>query len=158
MARKTVVALRQAGVEKMGYADRKNAEDKLQQIIDDLNGKQQEGEGSRPDLLQEKGRLLVERKRLEEKLNQDDDLKAVNSGERDRLLHREKELRERIKKNRLTPQQAALRSGSFDFEMAVKQTIYGEQHDGALKREWQQIKRRLEPDNSNADNIDLIDR
>ncbi len=159
MARKVVAALVSAGAQKMGATERKAAEAELQQIMDDLGGKQQDGEGSRPELLQEKGRILVRRKKLEEMLNKDDDLKANSGAERDRLYRQVKALEEKIKKNLPSDREQGRRSTmGFDFEMAVRKTVHSQKTDGADIRLWQQLKRRLEPDNPLADDVGLLQR
>ncbi len=159
MARRAVVALRAAGVEKMGHTDRKAVEAELQSIMDDLNGKQQDGEGSRPELLQEKGRILVRKKKLEEMLNKDDDLKANSGAERDRLVTQIRDLESRIKKNLPSDREQAYRGAAgFDYEMAVRKTVFSQKTNGADIRLWQQLKRRLEPDNPMADDVGLLQR
>ncbi len=159
MARKTVVALQAEGAQKMGATERKAAEAELQQHMDDLAGKAQDGEGSRPDLLQDKGHILRRKRQLEEMLNKDDDLKAANGAERDRLVAQIKVLEGRIKKELPSDREQALRSvAGFDFEMAVRKTVSHQQMRGADIRLWQQLKRRLEPDNPLADDVGLLQR
>lgn len=159
MARKVVVALRAEGTQKMAAGERKAVEGELQQLVDDLGGKQQDGEGSRPELMQEKGQLLTRKRRLEEMLNKDDDLKAANGAERDRIYKRVKVLEEKIKKNLPSDREQAQRSvAGFDFEMAVRKTVFSQQTNGADIREWQQLKRQLEPDNPLADDVGLLQR
>ncbi len=159
MARKVVAALVKAGAQKMGATERKAAEAELQQHLDDLGGKQQDGEGSRPELLQNKGQILIRKRQLEEMLNKDDDLKAASGAERDRLYKQVKDLEAKIKKNLPSDREQARRSTSgFDFEMAVRKTVFSQKTDGADIRLWQQLKRRLEPDNPLADDVGLLQR
>ena len=159
MARKVVAALRSEGTQKMGATERKTVEEELQQLLNDLNGKQQDGEGSRPELLQEKGRLLTRKRKLEEMLNKDDDLKASNGAERDRLYKQVKDLEEKIKKNLPDEREQARRStAGFDFEMAVRKTVFSQKTNGADIRLWQQLKRQLEPENPLADDVGLLQR
>ena len=159
MARKVVVALTKMGAQKMGATERKAAEAELQQHMDDLAGKSQDGEGSRPELLQNKGHILVRKRQLEEMLNKDDDLKASSSAERDRLYSQVKVLEEKIKKNLPSDREQAKRqTAGFDFEMAVRKTVFSQKNDGADIRLWQQLKRRLEPDNPLADDVGLLQR
>lgn len=159
MPRKVVAALVKAGAQKMGATERKAAEAELQRHMDDLAGKAQDGEGSRPELLQNKGQILIRKRQLEEMLNQDDDLKAANAGERDRLSKEVKRLEEKIKRNLPSDrEQARKQSQGFDFEMAVRKTVFSQRTDGADIRLWQQLKRRLEPDNPLADDVGLLQR
>lgn len=159
MARRVVTALVKAGAQKMGATERKAAEAELQQHMDDLSGKAQEGEGSRPELLQDKAAVLRRKKQLEEMLNRDDDLKAANGAERDRLVKQIKELEARIKKNLPSDREQALRSTvGFDFEQAVRKTVFSQRTNGADIRLWQQLKRRLEPDNPLTDDVGLLQR
>lgn len=159
MARKVVEALSRENAQKMGATERKAAEAELHQIMDDLGGKAQDGEGSRPELLQEKGRYLTRKRKLEEMLNKDDDLKAVSGAERDRLYSQVKILEERIKKELPSDREQSQRqTAGFDFEMAVRKTVSHQQTRGADIRLWQQLKRRLEPDNPLADDVGLLQR
>lgn len=159
MPRKVVAALRAEGTQKMASGERKAVEDELQQLLNDLGGKQQDGEGSRPELLQEKGRLLTRKRKLEEMLNKDDDLKASNGAERDRLHKQVKVLEEKIKKNLPTDREQARRqTAGFDFEMAVRKTVFSQKTNGADIRLWQQLKRQLEPENPLADDVGLLQR
>ena len=159
MARRVVTALVKAGAQKMGATERKAAEAELQRHMDDLAGKAQDGEGSRPELLQNKGQILIRKRQLEDMLNKDDDLKAANGAERDRLYKQVKVLEEKIKKNLPTDREQARRQTSgFDFEMAVRKTVVSQKTDGADIRLWQQLKRRLEPDNPLADDVGLLQR
>lgn len=159
MARKVVATLVRAGAQKMGATERKAAEAELQRHVDDLAGKAQDGEGSRPELLQNKAQILIRKRQLENMLNQDDDLKANSGAERDRLNDQVKKLEEKIKKNLPSDREQAQRqSAGFDFEMAVRKTVFSQRTDGADIRLWQQLKRRLEPDNPLADDVGLLQR
>ncbi len=160
MARKIVEALAREGAKKMGANERKACEAELQQINDDLKGKTEEGEGSRPEMLQEKGRILGRKRFLEEMLNKDDDLKAASGAERDRIFKKVEELELRIKKEQPTDREQAYRSASNaqDFELAVRKTVAHQRQRGDDIRAWQQLKRRLEPDNPLADDVGLLQR
>jgi len=159
MARKVVAALVKSGAQKMGATERKAAEAELQRHMDDLAGKQQDHEGSRPELLQGKSAILIRKRQLEEMLNKDDDLKANSGAERDRLAKQVKELEERIKKNLPSDREQSYRQqAGFDFEMAVRKTVFSQKTNGAEIRLWQQLKRRLEPDNPLADDVGLLQR
>ncbi len=159
MTRRAVEALGREGTRKMAVVERQAIERELQEIIDDLSGRQQEGEGSRPDLMQEKGRLLSRKKAIEEQLNRDDDLKANSGAERDRLVGEIKELEHRIKNGLPTEREQAVRSvNSSDYERAVQKTVAHQRSRGNDIRKWQELKRRLEPDNPMADDVGLLQR
>ena len=160
MARKITEALLRQGAKKMGAKEREACEEELANHKADLAGKEQEHEGSRPDLLQETGRIKHRIKFLEEMLNRDDDLKAASGAERDRLVKQAAELEVKIKKEMLTPRQEALRShvNPQDFEMAVRQQMAHQKNQLKNIQAWQQIKRRLEPENPMADNVGLLQR
>ena len=159
MATKVQEALIKSGVQKMSATERKAAEEELQRIMDDLNGKQQDGEGPRPELLQQKGALLRKKRTIEERLNKDDDLKASSGAERDRIAARVKVLEGKIKREMPTEREQAQRStAGYSFEMAVRKTVAHQKDRGADIREWQQLKRRLEPDNPLADDVGLLHR
>ena len=156
---KVAQLLVKSGVRVMGANERKDVEEKLKRINDDLdpNSKSEETD-SRPNLLQNKAAILLEKRKLEEMLNKDDDIRAHSGGDRDRLYAREKEIRAILKKDRLSVREVSLKPGSSDFESAVRKQMYNETHNGKLILEWQQIKRRLEPENPLADDVGLLDR
>jgi hypothetical protein len=166
MARRLVEAALKEGAQKMGAAERKACEAELSEIIESLKpaanvgNKPQDEDVSRPELLQEKGRILGRKRFLEELLNKDDDLKAVSGAERDRLAGRIRVLEDKIKKEMPTDREQAFRSAKDpqDFEAAVRKTVAHQRERGNDIREWQQLKRRLEPDNPMADNVGLLQR
>ena len=157
MARKAVTALLKAGVKKMGSNDRRVVEEELKQIADDLGGRGNPEEESRPDLLQEKFRLVARKKQIEEMLNKDDDLVSSAPGDKDRTWRREKELRAEISNGQLTArQEATMPKNAQDFEIAVKKQIAHQKANLGKIQEWQQLKRRLEPENPMCDDVMLL--
>lgn len=158
MPKKAAVALLKAGVKKMGSNDRKNIELEYAQIKSDLEGREGEGtESSRPDLLQDKFRLVARKKQIEDILNKDDDLKAQNGGDRDRIQSRINDLEGKIHNGQLSArEEAVMPRNSQEFEMAVKKQIaHQKAHLGNIQ-EWQQLKRRQEPENPMADDVALL--
>ena len=107
MPKKAAVALLKAGVQKMGSNDRKTIELEYAQIKADLEGREGEGtESSRPDLLQEKFRLVARKKQIEDILNKDDDL-CSKGGDKDRAWRRAKELKDQISNGALSAREEA---------------------------------------------------
>lgn len=81
----------------------------------------------------------------------DDDLIAKGDGERARLSARKKEIEQIIRKEMPTGRQQALReTAGHDFNKAVEQTMYHQKKYGKLIAEWQDIMRRLEPEDPSA--------
>ena len=160
MAKKAAVALLKAGVRKMAAHERKNMEAELAQIIGDLDSRDgKEGDNARPDLLQEKFRLVARKKQIEEMLNKDDDLAAHTDGDKDRAWRRAKELQGKISNGQLSArEEATMPKNAQDFEMAVKKQIAHQKANLKDIQEWQQLKRRLEPDNPLADDVGLLQR
>ena len=158
MARNVTEAALREGAKKMGAKEREACEQELEQHKADLEGKEQEHEGSRPDLLQEKLRIQKRVKFLEEMLNKDDDLKACSGAERDRLSKTAEELAAKIKNGNLSHREESYRShvSPQDFELAVRKQIAHQRAQLKNIQAWQQIKRRLEPDNPMADNVGLL--
>ena len=166
MARRLAEAAMREGAQKMGAAERKACEAELMEIIESLKpvanvgNKPQDEDVSRPELLQEKGRIQARKRFLEDLLNKDDDLKAVSGAERDRLMGRIRVLEDKIKREMPTDREQSLRVATSpqDFEAAVRKTVAHQRDRGNDIREWQQLKRRLEPDNPMADNVGLLQR
>ncbi len=158
MARKAAAALLKQGVRKMAASERKNLEAELAQIIGDLDSKGgQDGDEARPDLLQEKFRLTARRKQIEDMLNKDDDLCAADGGDRDRLESRIKDLETRIKNGLPTARESAyMPRNAQDFEIAVKKTMAHQKAHLKDIQEWQQLKRRQEPENPMSDDVSLL--
>ena len=158
MARKITEALLRQGAKKMGAKEREACEDELANHKSDLAGKEQEHEGSRPDLLQETGRIKHRIKFLEEMLNKDDDLKACSGAERDRLVKQADSLARTISNGMLSAREESTRQikDPQAFELAVRKQIAHQRAQLQNIQAWQQIKRRLEPDNPMADNVGLL--
>ena len=157
MPKKAAVALLKAGVQKMGSNDRKMIEAEYAQIKSDLEGREGEGtESSRPDLLQEKFRLVARKKQIEDILNKDDDLTS-KGGDKDRTWRRAKELAGKISNGQLSArEEAVMPRDSQSFEQAVKKQIAHQKAHLKDIQEWQQLKRRLEPENPMCDDVSLL--
>ena len=158
MATKAAVALLKAGVVKMAAHERKGREEELAQIVSDLDSRDgKEGDQARPDLLQEKFRLIARRKQIEEMLNRDDDLCAADGSDRDRIQSRVKDLEGRIRNGMLTArEEATMPRNAQEFEMAVKKQIAHQKAKLKDIQAWQQLKRRLEPENPMSDDVALL--
>lgn len=159
MPKKAAVLLMKNGVQKMAPSERANVEAQLAQITDDLDGKEKRSgeDNARPDLIQDKFVLIAKKKKLEEILNKDDDLKAKNGGDRDRQQSEINELQELIRNGQLSAREEALMpKNSQDFEAAVKKQIAHQKAQLTRIQRWQQLKRMQEPENPMADNVALL--
>ena len=157
MPKKAAVALLKAGVQKMGSNDRKTIELEYAQIKADLEGREGEGtESARPDLLQEKFRLVARKKQIEDILNKDDDL-CSKGGDKDRAWRRAKELKDQISNGALSArEEATMPRESQSFEQAVKKQMAHQKANLKKIQEWQQLKRRIEPENPMCDDVMLL--
>ena len=89
-------------------------------------------------------------------LQHDEDLTPKTDSQRDRLAARAKEIEDILKKNMPTKREMWPRTGSSEAQQAVRHNLkFQEQYDGLCK-EWQDIQKKLDPDNPTAQSLELI--
>lgn len=149
---KVVAAIKASGFKKMDIMDRTALEQELNELKAQLvSSEPGAGDSARPDLLQDKPGLIKKIKSIEESLNKDDDLIATGDNDRAKLSARKKEIEAIITKEMPTARQQALReTAGRDFNKAVEQTMMHQRKYGALMNEWQDIMKRLEPNDPDA--------
>jgi Mg2+ and Co2+ transporter CorA len=140
------------GIRKMSTTERKQVEREINELEDQLKQTESsDGTTPRPQHLQAVPQIKARITKLESLLEKDDDLIPTGS-EKDRLLLRKKELEAIIKKEMPTEREQAMRVSISQqaFEEAVNKTVHHQKKYGAFIQEWQEICRRLEPDDPNA--------
>jgi hypothetical protein len=88
-------------------------------------------------------------------LGHDDELNASGS-EKDRLHARLKEITEILQKNMPTKREMWPKTGSVEAQQAVRHNVRFQEQYGALCHEFQELKKRLEPDDPYAHSLELI--
>ena len=151
--------LKKAGINKMSVQERHALEDERATIKDQLGRTEPTpGELARPDLLQQKAQLEARLRKIEDILTKDEDLVARND-DKDRLNNRRKEIELIIKKEMPSSRQQALKNTpehSADFNRAVNQGVFHQKTYLPLILEWQDIMRRLEPEDPEADDTQRL--
>ena len=98
------------------------------------------------------------RQRLERNkmiLGHDEDLTARDS-EKDRLHARLREITDILKKNMPTKREMWPKTGSVEAQQAVRHNVRFQEQYGPLCHEYQELKKRLEPDDPYAHSLELI--
>ncbi len=153
MSQEIVNAVHKDGQTKMSTHARQATAQQLTDLKSQLQRvESKDGVTSRPDMLQSVPHIKRRIAQLEEVLNRDDDLVAKDTGERTKLSDRKKEIEAIIRKEMPSEREQALRVNinERDFNRAVEKTISHQQRYGKLIQEWQEIMRRLEPDDPTA--------
>ena len=148
---KIAEAVHKEGIKKLSVEDRKAIENEVSELEEQLTRAEPGNDTApRPDMLQMIPQLKQKKKNLEEMLNKDDDLIAKGP-DKDILKKRVKEIEAIIKKDMPTEREQQLREkAGMDFERAVIKTQDHQKRYGGLIQEWQELKRRLEPEDPNA--------
>lgn len=89
-------------------------------------------------------------------LQHDDDLVPKSGSERDRLAARAKNIEDILKKEMPTKREMWPKPGSAESQQAVRHNLkFQEQRDGLCK-EWQEIQKKLNPEDPYAQSLELI--
>jgi len=88
-------------------------------------------------------------------LGHDEDLTARDS-EKDRLNARLKEITAILQKEMPTKHEMWPKTGSVEAQQAVRHNVKFQEQYGALCHEYQELKKRLEPDDPYAHSLELI--
>jgi hypothetical protein len=89
-------------------------------------------------------------------LQHDDDLTPKSDSQRDRLAMRAKEIADVLKEKMPTHREMWPKSGSVEASRAVRHNLQFQEKYGELCREWQDIQNKLNPDDPNAQSLELI--
>ena len=153
-----VTVIHKEGLRKMAVEDRKAVVDELSVLKDQLKRSEDVNKTeSRPDVLQNVANIKKRVRQLEESLNKDDDLIPKGAAQNP-LKKRAEELEALIKKDMPSERQQKIRSidDASGFEKAVEQTMHHERKYGKMIEEWQEIMRRLEPEDPGACSVQRL--
>ena len=89
-------------------------------------------------------------------LHHDDDLTPKSDGQRDRLMARQKELREYLQKRMPTKREMQARPGTTESAQAVRHNLDFQTKCDPQCLEYQDNERKLNPDDPNAQSLELI--
>jgi hypothetical protein len=89
-------------------------------------------------------------------LQHDEDLNPKSGTEKDRLAARAREIEDVLKKEMPTKREMWPRPGSPESQQAVRHNLKFQNDRKDLCIEWQNIQKRLNPDDPNAQSLELI--
>lgn len=88
-------------------------------------------------------------------LGHDEDLTA-RGGEKDRMARRLAEVTSILQKNMPTKREMWPKTGSVEAQQAVRHNVRFQENYGPLCHEYQELKKRLDPDDPYAQSLELI--
>jgi len=89
-------------------------------------------------------------------IQHDDDLTPKSDGQKDRLSARADEIREILVKEMPTKREMWPKPGSAEAQRAVRHNLKFQEDRADLCREWQDIQNKLNPDDPDAQSLELI--
>jgi hypothetical protein len=89
-------------------------------------------------------------------LHHDDDLTPKSDGQRDRLAARAKELQDYLGKKMPNKREMNARPGTTESAQAVRHNLKFQEECDPMCREYQDIQKKLNPDDPNAQSLELI--
>lgn len=89
-------------------------------------------------------------------LQHDDDLVPKSGNERDRLFKRSEEIREILQKKMPTKREMWPKVGSVESQQAVRHNLKFQEECDGLSKEWQEIQKKLNPEDPYAQSLELI--
>lgn len=135
---------------KLTESDRRSLSDQVAQKEEEIRAKKDLSKDADVSAMQKD----IDHKKMI--LQHDDDLRPKSDGARDRLAKRSEEIAEILKKNMPTKREMWPEPGSIEASRAVNHNLkFQEQYD-PLCREWQDIQNKLNPDDPNAQSLELI--
>lgn len=140
-----------AGRQKLGEEDRQSIARQVREDEDALAAASGL-KGVKPDLGAIKQRL--ERNKMI--LGHDEDLTPRTDSEKDRLYARLKEITGILQKEMPTKREMWPKTGSTEAQQAVRHNVRFQERYGALCHEYQELKKRLDPDDPYAQSLELI--
>ena len=138
-------------LEKLSVAERQALKEQIaasEEQLDNPEGLSASGQNGVAEMKSDvmKKKLVLER---------DESLRAQGT-EKDRLAARLKEIEARILPDMPSMSEMWAKPGSIEADRAVRKNMAFHAKHGELVREWQNLKKRLEPDDPWAQNLDSI--
>jgi len=136
--------------QKLTEADRRGLAEQIAQREEEILAKKD----MNPDADVSEMKKEIEHKKMI--LQHDDDLRPKSESQTDRLAARAKELEEILKKNMPTKREMWPKPGSSEAAQAVRHNLQFQERYSEQCREWQDIQNKLNPDDPNAQSLELI--
>lgn len=136
--------------EKLAEPDRRSLQIQVAEAEEELRAQKERDPGADVSAL----RKQIEHKKMI--LQHDDDLGPKSDGASNRLLARSREIEEILKKNMPTKREMWPKIGSPEAQQAVRHNLKFQENYGDLCREWQGIQNKLNPDDPQAQSLELI--
>lgn len=89
-------------------------------------------------------------------LHHDDDLRPKTASQTDRLAARAEEIKKVLQREMPTKREMWPKTGSSEAQQAVRHNLKFQEERSDLCREWQDIQNKLNPDDPNAQSLELI--
>jgi hypothetical protein len=136
--------------QKLGESDRRSIAGQINQREEELRAKKDLNPDADVSDIQ---REIKDKKMI---LGHDDDLTPKSGNQRDRLSARAKEIETVLVKEMPTKREMWPKQGSSEAQQAVRHNLHFQEQRGDLCREWQDIQNKLNPDDPNAQSLELI--
>ncbi len=136
--------------QKLAESDRRHL---AQQVAQDEEAIRASNDLSSPGDMSETKARINQNKMI---LGHDDDLTPKSENARDRLAARAKEIQTILVKEMPTKREMWPKQGSSEAQQAVRHNLHFQEQRSDLCREWQDIQNKLNPDDPNAQSLELI--
>ena len=113
-------------------------------------------DGLSSEFIQDKGNLASVIRKDEERLEKDETLVPKSGVARDRIMKEIKELTEKVQRDMPTANEMDAKLGTRESDLAVKKNIYFHKKWGSTLIRIKDLKRRLDPDDPRADDLEQI--
>ena len=136
--------------QKLGESERRGLTEQIAQREEEVRAKQDlSPEADVSEMVKE----INDKKMI---LQHDDDLTPKSDGQRDRLAARAEELKTFLVGKMPTKREMWPKPGSSEAAQAVRHNLKFQEDCDPQCREWQDIQRKLNPDDPNAQSLELI--
>lgn len=136
--------------QKLTESDRRSLAEQVAQREEEIRAKKE----LNPDAdVSEMWREIDHKKMI---LQHDDDLRPKSDTARDRLAARGREIEAILKSKMPTKREMWPKPGSVEAQQAVRHNLKFQEVYDPLCREWQDIQNKLNPDDPNAQSLELI--
>jgi hypothetical protein len=136
--------------QKLGESDRRSLRSQIEQREEEIRSKKE----LNPDADVSEMKREIDHKKMI--LQHDDDLVPKSGSERDRLAKRAKDIEDILKREMPTKREMWPKPGSTESQQAVRHNLkFQDQRDGLCK-EWQEIQKKLNPEDPYAQSLELI--
>lgn len=136
--------------QKLNESDRRSLQNQVAQDEEAIRASQDLGS---PGDSSEARKRIAQNKMI---LQRDDDLTPKTDGQSNRLYARAKEIEGVLIKNMPTKREMWPKPGSAEASQAVRHNLKFQDQYSGLCQEWQDIQNKLNPDDPNAQSLELI--